>query len=169
MRLHDGVIQTEFTKFEGAKIRLRYDAFNQLVLCYEGTEWERVKPLRPFPLSTPNRCVFFRDKEGMEIGYVADVNELDRETRVLLEKELEFLYFATNIDTISDVKARHGVTSWNIKTGRGEKTIHVRDRNDIRTLPGRRMLFTDSNGMRFEIANTDKIDAKSQGFLEAET
>jgi len=169
MRAHDQLIQTDFTRLDGAKIKVSYNAYNQLVLDYEGKTWEKVKTMRPFPLSSPDRCVFFRDKEGMEIGYIADLKETGAATRETIEKELALYYFTTSVNSIEEVKTRHGVTTWTLNTARGRKVVHVRDRNDIRSLPGRRMIFTDTSGMRYEIANIESLDDKSQGLLEAET
>jgi hypothetical protein len=169
MRDHNAVIQTEFTRLTGAKVTLQRNAFQQLVLEHEGGRWEKVRPMRPFPLSARDACVFFLDADGEQVGYVADAKELPADARALLEEELALLYFSTRINAIPAVKSRHGVTTWTLATERGEKVVHVKDRNDIRTLPGRRVIFTDTSGMRYEIANSDKLDDKSQGLLEAET
>ena len=162
-------IQTEFTRLSGAKVRLSRDAFQRLALDYEDGRWEKVRPMRPFPLSARDACVFFLDAEGNQIGYVKDAGELPQEAASLLEEELALLYFSTRVQSIQSVKSRHGVTTWRFATERGDATVHVKDRNDIRTLPGRCVIFTDTNGMRYQIANSDRLDDRSQGLLEAET
>lgn len=162
-------IQTEFTKLDASAIALRRDAFHRLCLEYEGKTWEGVKPVRPFPLSAPQSCVFFLDAEGGQIGYIVDVAALNRDSRVTLDEEMALLYFSTRVNVIRSVKSRHGVTTWQFETERGEKTVYVKDRNDIRTLSGRRVIFSDTNGMRFEIADTDRLDERSRALLEAET
>jgi hypothetical protein len=169
MRKNPDIIQTEFRRLSPASVKLHGDAFNHLVLELDGVVYERVKPVRSFPLTAASTCVFLLDSEGNQIGMIPDITELPADSRSVLEQRLESLYFSTRVVAIAGVKSRHGVTTWNLRTTRGDTTIYVKDRNDIRTLPGKRMILTDTNGMRYEIANIDKLDDKSQGALEAET
>ena len=143
--------------------------FDRLQLKLDGTEaCQAVKPVRPFPLTAPDTCVFLMDTEGQEIGMIENTRDLDDHSRSALNDELSVEYFMTQIVSIRDVKSRHGVTTWQLETERGSRTIHVKDRTDIRKFARRRLVFTDIDGMKYEIADAEKLDERSQACLEAE-
>ncbi|NLF37911.1 DUF1854 domain-containing protein [bacterium] len=149
---------------------LTRDAFNRLDLAIEGGEtFNDVRALRAFPLSSPASCIVFKTAQGTEIGVMDDMRKLPRASRKLLEGELELAYFTTRVTAISSVSSKHGFTTWDFETDRGRCTVYVRDRTDIRWLAGGRLIFTDVNGMKFEIPSVDAIDERSQALLEAET
>jgi hypothetical protein len=164
------VTTTGFRQLDPAHMAISRDAFNQLRLSFtDGTTIDSVKPVRAFPLTSPQSCVFMQNAEGEEIGLIADVSALADDSRQVLEEELRLEYFTTPIESIRSVKSRHGVTSWEVETERGRRTIHVKDRTDIRKLPGRRIIFTDVEGMKFEVRDADDLSDRSQAFLDAET
>lgn len=161
---------TEFRHLAPAEIEISRDGANRLRLTTAGGEtFDAVKPVRAFPLTSPDNCVFLMDAEGSEIGLIPDVTHLEDRSRHILEEELSQEYFVTRIDAIRGVKSRHGVTTWELMTERGDRTIHVKDRTDIRKLPGRRVLFTDVEGMRYEVPNAEQLDNRSQNLLDSET
>ncbi len=161
---------TEFRHLPPSEIDLSRDSANRLRLTTDdGDTYDAVKPVRAFPLTSPDNCVFLMDAAGDEIGLIPDVKKLEAGSRKVLEEELSQEYFVTRIDAIKSVKSRHGVTTWGLVTERGERTIHVKDRTDIRKLPGRRVLFTDVEGMRYEVPNAERLDNRSQNLLDSET
>ena len=64
---------------------------------------------------------------------------------------------------------QRSVTSWWFRTEHGPVTTHVGDRNDIRFLPGGKILFTDINGLRYYVPNLHALDEHSQIMLETES
>ncbi|MBU4200505.1 MAG: DUF1854 domain-containing protein [Verrucomicrobia bacterium] len=163
------LIRTEKENLNATEVVLSRDAYMRLTLVYRDSIWNNVTLMRPFPLSAPGRCIIFKDATGLPIGGLPDLNDLPAESRAIASEELELLYFTTQIDGIDDVKARHGVITWKFRTNRGAKTVYVKDRNDIRSLAGGRVIFMDTNGMRFEIKDKHNLDERSQTLLEAET
>ena len=151
------------------QVILRRDAFNRLQLEYAGERFEGVRARRAFPLTHPTRCIVFRDAEGNDIGTLDDLHALPRAPRALLEAELAESYFATRVLAITNVTSSHGFTTWRFRTDRGDCTAYVCDRGDIRWLSAARLVFTDVNGMKFEITNADALDERSLAFLDAET
>ena len=99
---------------------------------------------------------------------IEDLADIDPDSRQMLIEEIDVTYLITSIRAIQAVQSRHGVTTWQLDTSRGFRMAHLKDRSDIRRLPGRRVILTDVHGMRFEIADTDKLDLRSQALLEAE-
>lgn len=151
------------------EVRVSRDSFGRLRLEARGTFYEDVRVARAFPISAPDRNIAFQDAQGKQIGMVADMRRLDRESRRLLQEELEMMYFSTRILQVLHVVSRRGVTTWRLVTDRGPCTIYVKDRSDIRTLPDGRVLITDMHGIRYEIPNPEELDEESRRFLEAET
>jgi len=145
------------------------DDYHRLVLRKDDGTWGPVKPVRAFPLSAPDSCVFLIDADGREAGMVSDVNLLPPASREALHQTLTVDYLSTRVLSIQSVKSRHGVSTWQLQTERGSRTVHVKDRSDIRKLPGNRVLMTDVDGMRFEVPDTAALDDRSQGLLESET
>ncbi|PRP90346.1 hypothetical protein ENSA5_65430 [Enhygromyxa salina] len=154
------------SKLEG--IRLWRDAFNKLHLeLANGAVVSGVVVVSPFPLSAPDRCVLVRDPAGAELGMIADLDELDPRSRALVRDELAHQHLTTLILGVVGATGHRGVTTWEFETERGPRTVHIKQRGDVRTLPGGRVLFTDVNGMRYEIPNMDALDDASRLSLEA--
>lgn len=162
-------VQTDFIPLPPADIRLVRDEFERLNISVAGTTHTGVRAVRPFPLTSPENCVFILDSDGKEVGMVEDVAALEPSSRDLLRASLDLDYFCTRVLSVKSVKSRHGVSSWVMVTPRGERTVHVKDRSDIRKLPGGRMILTDIDGLRFEIESISKLDDRSQTLIESET
>jgi hypothetical protein len=151
-------------------VMVRRDAFNRLQLTLaDGTCLNDVRAVRAFPLTSSQSCVIVQDNTGAEIGLIEDLHTLDRASRKALEAALTEAYFPTKITAVLAVRAKHGFTSWVFDTDRGRCTVYVRDRSDIRWFAAGRLMFTDVNGMKYEIARVDDLDERSQGILDAET
>lgn len=168
--MSDITSSTEFRQLTPDSVELSRDPHNRLRLSLtDGDTFDEVKPVRAFPLTSPSTCVFLLDSEGDEIGLIEDIDQLPEDSRDTLNEELSLEYFMTRVVSINSVKSRHGVTTWDLETDRGRRTIHVKDRNDIRKLSARRVMFTDVEGMRFEVPDAEKLDDRSQALLDAET
>ncbi len=163
-------IDLQLRELDAAELEVWRDDHNRLFVS-EGklALYEDVRAVRAFPLTMPTTAVFIVDSEGKEIGYVNNLERLAPQSRSVLEEELALKYFTTRIRSIIDVKSSHGVTTWELDTERGHRCIHVRDRNDIRRLPGRRAVMTDAHGMKYEIVDSSALDDKSQALFEAES
>ena len=152
-----------------AAVTLAADPFGKLCLTLNGITHAGVRPLRALPLNAPRRWIFLLDAEDKEIGILPDTAGLAGDSLAALEAELDLAYFVTRITRIVGVRARHGVTTWNLETERGAKTIHVKDRGDIRHLPAGHILFADVYGMKYEIPDIAQLDQRSRDFIETDT
>ena len=154
---------------DAAAVTFALDPFGRLGMTLGGVTHTPVRPLRALPLSAPHRWIFLVNAEDKEIGILADVAGLDADSRAALEAELALAYFATRITRILGVRSRHGVTTWDLETERGPKTIHVKDRGDIRHLHGGHILFADVYGMKYEIPALAELDQRSRDFIETDS
>ena len=127
-----------------------------------------MRAVRCLPLTRPGQYVSLQDDEGAEIGIIADVAELDRESRKAVEADLDLYYLKAEVKAIIRVEARNGVITWELVTDRGPRTVHVRDRQNIRPLPNGRTILTDIHEAKYEIPPFDELDERSRHWLEIE-
>jgi hypothetical protein len=152
-----------------SEIRIARDPFGGLTLFRAGQESASgLKPVRAFPLTAPDRYISLVDRENREVGVIRDLHELDSSSKRVLQEELELAYLMPKILQIRSVVSVHGMTTWELETDRGPRTIYVRERTDIRRLRGRRVVMTDTTGMKYEIPDWRALDLRSQELLEQE-
>ncbi len=158
----------EVRLLDAKKILISRDAFEQLRIEIAGEEpRENVQPARCFPTTNPTRYISLL-QDGQEIGVLPELDRLEPHSRRVLEEELDRVYFTPIIQRIVSVSSQHGATTWRLDTDRGETTVYVKDRAEIRRLPGRRILFTDVHGMKFDLPDYTKLDERSRTLLENE-
>lgn len=157
------------TYFDPKEVRVTRDSFGELHLHVGEEHYTGVRPVRAFPLTAPHAHIAFMDSQGRQVGAVADMRALDRQSRRILEEELEMMYFTPRILAVYSAYSRHGVGTWRVATDRGDRVILIKDRSDVRTLPDGRIIITDVHGIRYEIPNPKELDERSQMFIEAET
>ena len=151
------------------KLRLRTDTYGRLALEIGFEErYGPVRALRSLPLTQPDRFISFQDEEGFEIGILPDVRPLDSESRRALEKELDLYYLKARVRKINRVEARNGLITWELETDLGTRTVHVRDRQNIRPLPDGRTILTDIHDAKYEIPPSSELDEKSRDWLSIE-
>jgi len=152
------------------QIRARRNERGKLVVTLGcGVETiEGVRPLRAFPLTSPDRQIVLVDPDDNELGVIRELKALDRETREAIEAELEIAYLVTKVQEIRSVLSRFGVTTWDLETDRGPRTAHVKERSDIRPMPDGRIILTDVDGVKYEIPPLSELDDRSRSWLEIE-
>jgi hypothetical protein len=158
----------EIKYLDPKKTTVSRNAFNELVVEEkDGITLEKVSPVRSFPLTSPTKFIAFTNEDGEELALMEDIELLDRASRAALEEELEKRYFIPRIFRVKSLKNRFGVLSWEVETDRGDRAFDVRERDDIRHLPGTsRVLVRDVDGNRYDIPDTARLDAASQALLE---
>jgi hypothetical protein len=151
------------------KVRIHADSYHRLRLEVGFEErYGPVRALRCLPLTQPGKFISLEDDEGNEIGIIPDLAELDRESRKAIEDDLELFYLKARVEGIRKVEARNGVITWELLTNLGPRTVHVRDRQNIRPLPDGRTILTDIHEAKYEIPRFDELDEKSRHWLEIE-
>ena len=154
---------------EAGEVKLRRDAFDRLRLKLGPDEThEGVKVARAFPTSARDSYISLQTDEGKEIGMLESLSGLEEQSRRVLTDVLSLLYPVPTIEVIRSVQSQHGTTTWVVRTDHGETTILVKDRGDIRRLGGGRVLFSDVNGMKYEIPDYHRLDDRGQALLQNE-
>ena len=150
-------------------VSFKRDTFGRLVLTVGEQTYESARPARCYPISDPDRYITIFDGENQQVGLIEDVRRLDADSREVLADELELVHLTTQVLAIRSVTGLHSLTTWEFDTDRGPRTVYIKERDDVRRMPPRRVLFTDANEMRFEIRDTANLDARSAAFLDGET
>ncbi|MBE9565189.1 MAG: DUF1854 domain-containing protein [Proteobacteria bacterium] len=153
---------------DSAKIRVRTDEQGRLELTLpDGRVCTNARVVPAFPISRPNRFLYFLDEEGNEIGLLVDPRGLDRESLDLLLAQADQAYFMPHITRIINVDEKMGVAHWEVETDRGWSTFEVVSRAESIWFVGRnRVLIRDADGNRYLIEDLTTLDRRSRGFAD---
>ena len=122
---------------------------------------------RAFPLSKPSEFLSIQESGGKEVGVLKSLDELDNESRKLVEHELDRRYFTPEILQLRALKQEGGMWTFDVVTSRGATQFFVRNWRDSshEVSPGR-FVIQSVDGQRFEVPNFDALDTRSQTLIE---
>jgi hypothetical protein len=124
-----------------------------------------VRVIPAFPISRPNRFVYFLDAEGNELGLLEEPRRLDRESRDLVLAQADQAYFMPRITRIADVEERpgSGLARWDVDTDRGPSIFEVVSRSESVWYVGKnRVVIRDADGNRYLIEDLSALDKRSR-------
>jgi len=125
-----------------------------------------IKPVRAFPLSSPDSHVELQDVRGKRIGLLVGMEGLSTADRQLLEEALNRRYFAPRILKVLRIRESYGLHIFDVETDRGPCSFTIRSLNsDIRSLSPTRYRFTDPFGICYDM-DMAAMDEKSRRLLE---
>jgi len=127
---------------------------------------EKVGVARCFPWSLDQEYISVRDSDGKELVLLRTLDGLDAETVALIERELRERFFVPKIHQVVNHSAEFGIISITAETDRGQVDFQIRDREDVRLLPGFRAVFRDVDGNVYEVPDMTTLDAASRKHLE---
>ena len=161
-------LAAEVTYLDPDKARFFVDAFEDLNLELAGDQtYSRVRVKRAFPLTRDDCFIVVQDREGKEIGSLARLDALDRDSRQAVEDELERAYFTPRIQRIAKVTVANRVPRWEVETDRGPRAFEIySSRRDVRLLGDGRILVQDADGNRYEIPDYRRLDPASRALVE---
>jgi hypothetical protein len=151
-----------------SKVRVRRNSRGELEVHLDGREapLANVKVARCFPWSLQSQYISIRDKDGKEVALLEDLQQLDAQSRGVIQEELAARFFVPKITRITDYRAEFDIIYISAATDRGEVTFQIRSRDDVRILSGRRAIFRDVDGNIYEIPDFHALDRVSQKYLE---
>jgi len=130
-------------------------------------EFQRVRPVCAFPISSPNRYIALVNESGEEIGLIRELREMPRAKRKMLTDALERGYFVPRITRIKGLSYRFHVLYFDVDTDRGRRKFELRDRTEnLRLLSSGKVVVEDVDGGRYVIENISQLDPKSQALLD---
>jgi hypothetical protein len=124
--------------------------------------------LRVHPLTDPDRYLSIREAEpgGQEVGLLRHWQRLDRESRELVQAELDRRYLHPVVKRIVSAKHFWGLTLCVFETDRGLREATLRDtRDNVIYLGEARILLTDAEGNRYDFPDTGALDPASRALL----
>ncbi|MCX7590652.1 MAG: DUF1854 domain-containing protein [Kiritimatiellae bacterium] len=124
-----------------------------------------VRVARCFPRSYPEGYISIRDPEGKEIALLRSLDDLDPESRRVVEHELYDKVFVPEIKRIIEKEHEFGVTSITAETDRGQVTFQIRSRDDVYVPSLHEVLFRDADGNVYRVPDVNQLDAASRRHL----
>lgn len=138
----------------------------RLALSVGGERFEGVVPVRSFPMTAPEAGLSLVDTDGKERLWIEHLDQLPAAARQLIDEELRPREFSPHIRQIKSVSTFTTPSTWHVETDRGTTTLVLNGEEDIRRMPGRSLLITDSQGIQFIIPDTTSLDRRSKRLLE---
>ena len=146
---------------------LTRNASGQLVFTSaDGTHHTGVYPVRAFPISAPNNGLSLFTSDGHELAWLASLEDLDAEVRVLIEAELAQREFMPVIKRIKDVSSFATPSIWFIETNRGDTELVLKAEDHIRRLNHNSLLIADSHSVYYLVQDIDQLDKHSRKLLD---
>ena len=136
-------------------------------------EFERVVPVRAFPITDPDEFISIKEPDsrekgkGAELGLIRRMSDFDADTQALLREELDRRYFTPVITRLMGVKEKFGYFYWDAETTAGKISFVMTNvSSNIRTLEDGRVFIHDIDGNCFEIPDPAKLDKASLKKIE---
>lgn len=132
---------------------------------FGGEFYPRAEFCRAFPFSAPNEYISVRepDERHREIGIIGNLADLPENIRLMITEQINLRYFTPKITRVYSVKDANGITEFDCETDKGRCKFSMRGGSDAVTrLSDTRLIFTDVDGNRFEIADVTKLTVKEQ-------
>ena len=135
--------------------------------------FERIVPIRAFPVSSPNEFISIREPDtqlngrGSEIGMIRRLSDFPKEAADMIADELSRRYFTPAIKKIHSFSEKFGYCYWDVTTEAGRlEFIMNNPTSNIRTLEDGRVFMYDIDGNCFTIEDPKKLDKHSYRKIE---
>ncbi len=126
----------------------------------------RVRPVNASPMAHSDRYVSLLDIKNEEVAFIRDMNDLDEESRKVIEEELAHRYLRATIECVHSIQMEYGVTYWDVTTDRGKREFVIRGHENTHWASDTRLLLTDVDGNRFEVTDYTQLDPNSVRLIE---
>lgn len=126
-------------------------------------KYDRIRVVRSFPFTSPNTYISIRttEEKSREIGIIKDITkDVSKETRKMLEEQMNLRYFTPIITKINDIKEEYGHAYWDVDTNEGPcRFVIYMNSSSVVSLSDVRLMVTDLDGNRFEIPDYTRLSA----------
>ncbi len=146
---------------------LSKNTFGQLCLQIEGGEfYEQVLPVKAFPISLPEECIAIVDRDGHELVWLDDLNQVSADNQIIIKEELANREFMPVLTRISEVSSFATPSTWTVETSRGATQFVLKGEEDIRRISKDTYLISDNHGVQYLIENIQLLDKHSRRLLD---
>ncbi len=150
-----------------AAFQLHRDSFGHLTwITADGGIHPDVSAARAFPITAPRESIAIIGRDGHELAWIPQLDELPAETRLLVEEELQTREFMPEIRRVSAVSGYATPCTWQVETDRGATSFILNTEEDIRRLAAPALLIVDSRGIQFLIRDRNSLDDTSRRILD---
>jgi hypothetical protein len=149
---------------EGLQVERRVDG--RLWAGWEG-EAVPVHLVRCFPWSAPARMLSLRDEDDQEVALVAELSDLDDESRDALAEALLEAGFVLEIVEVLEIQEDVEIRRWKVRTRQGARSFQTALDAWPREAPGGGVLMEDVAGDLFRIPPAEELDPKSRKLVWA--
>ena len=136
-------------------------------------EFERVIPVRAFPITDPDCFICIREPDtrkkgkGEEIGMIERLADFDEAAQALITEELNRRYFAPTIKKIHSLHEKYGYLYFDVTTSAGRSEfIMSNPSGSFRTLEDGRIFMYDIDGNCFCVQDPEALDKASLKKIE---
>lgn len=150
-----------------SELHLERDAHGRLVHRSAAGETQTgVVAVRAFPLAAPDTDIALIATDGRELAWIDRLDALPAPSRRLIEEELAAREFVPVLQRLSRVSSYSTPSTWEVETDRGPTRFVLKGEEDIRRLPGGRLLITSGQGLHFVVHDVARLDQGSRRLLE---
>lgn len=146
---------------------LSRNSFGQLCLKDAlGAIHEQVVPVRAFPISQPDQGIALVDRDGHELMWLENLDQISAENKAFIEEELaqrEFMPVLKRIDSVSSFATP---STWTVDTSRGLTSFVLKGEEDIRRINKNMYLIADNHGVQYLIEDIQVLDKHSRRLLD---
>ncbi|TMV51508.1 DUF1854 domain-containing protein [Paenibacillus mesophilus] len=153
----------EIRLLDPANVRLSRSAGGVLEMEYDGELSPEVLLFQTYPLSRQEEYVSVRNGKGEEIGIIERLTDLAPGSLEEARKELRLRYLVPRVTRIDKIKQFPGMWVWELQTTLGPTKMSMRNLHEhIQTVGDNRLLLSDMDGNRCEIADMEALDPHSR-------
>jgi hypothetical protein len=148
-------------------IKLFYEPKDRLRMTVGDRSYPTVKPVWSSPVARPGKYLSLLDEKGNEVAMVVDPSSLDDESRLAVETELRKRYLTAIIDRVETARQEYGATYWRVHTDRGKRDFVCENlQENALWYSSTHLMLLDTDGNRFEVPDTEKLDTHSRNLIE---
>lgn len=131
---------------------------------WAGREGEAVpvRLVRCFPWSAPARMLSLRDEDDEEVALVAELSELDDESREVLEEALLEAGFVLEVREVLEIEEDVEIRRWKVRTRQGLRRFQTALDAWPREAPTGGLLIEDVAGDLYRIPPGEELDPRSR-------
>lgn len=149
------------------KFSLERDQYRKLVMTdTDGVSHYDVRPVRAFPIQSPQQGISLVLENGQEVAWIDDMNDIEMKIRDLINEELNGREFMPEISRIVSVTSFATPCTWHVETDRGTTQFVLKGDEDIRRIGKDSLLIADNHGIQFLIRDMFEIDKHSRKILD---
>lgn len=150
----------------GAELLLERRSDGQLWARWNGAE-APVRVHRCFPWSEPGRFLSLRDTDDEEFALVHALEDLESESRTVLEEAIAEAGFVLDVTRITEVDEEIEIRTWKVETRQGARSFQTRLDDWPSDVPGGGIIIRDVAGDLYHVADPAGMDEASRRWLWA--